>query len=157
MSWKMNYNLTQVDLNILIEWIKNKNDVYIITDIKIINNFEIVEKISIQYPDIIPQIIPQIYNLQEYNKISKLGYKNIILTLYRVNNSDKEVLNFAKEKNILAITMPINRAKTKLPKKLLKLGVPTFAHTVNSKKEEKKLKNDYCVFGIYTDSLINNF
>lgn len=156
LNLKMNYDLTQIDFDALVEWLKNKNDVYIITDVKVINNFEILKKISIKYPDIISQIIPQIYNFQEYDRISKLGYKSIIFTLYRYNNNDKEVLNFAKEKNISAITMPINRAKTKLPKKLLELGVPTFAHTVNLEKDEKKLKNDYCVFGIYTDSL-NNF
>ncbi|MEA2088606.1 MAG: glycerophosphodiester phosphodiesterase family protein [Patescibacteria group bacterium] len=156
MSWKMNYGLTQIDLNTLIEWIKNKNNARIITDVKTKNNIKILKKISIKYPGIISRIIPQIYNFQEYDQISKMGYKNIILTLYRINNSDKEILNFAKEKNILAITMPINRAKTELPKKILQLGIPTFAHTVNSKKKEKKLKNNYCVFGIYTDSL-NSF
>ncbi|MCD4705775.1 amidohydrolase [bacterium] len=156
LNLKMNYDLTQIDFDTLVEWLKNKNNIYIITDVKVINNFEILKKISIKHPNIISQIIPQIYNFQEYDKISKLGYKNIIFTLYRYNNNDKKILNFAKEKNILAITMPINRAKTKLPKKLLELGVPTFAHTINSKKQEEKLKNNYCVFGIYTDSL-NNF
>lgn len=142
-------NLTLMELKALVEWLKNHPDVYIITDAKK-RNIDFLKVISEIYPDIQKQIIPQIYYFTEYRPAKEMGYENIILTLYRLDNSDKEILNFVSMNPVFAVTMPIERGFSPLPSMLQDINVPTYIHTVNDLFTYEKLR-DNGVFGIYTD------
>jgi glycerophosphoryl diester phosphodiesterase len=79
-----------------------------------------------------------------------MGYENIILTLYRLDNSDKEIVNFVRMNPVFAVTMPIERGFSALPSMSKDINVPTYVHTVNDLSIYEKLR-DNGVFGIYTD------
>jgi len=149
MQFQMIEGLTQLSLNDLMQWLEKHKDVKIVTDIKR-NNVSILAGLKEQYPELSNQLIPQVYSFMEYYLVRNLDYKHIILTLYRSRYPDKAIVKFGKESDLLAITMPIDRALTTLPLQLKKIGVRTYAHTVNDTALEENLyKNG--VFGIYTD------
>lgn len=151
-EFNMIEGLTQMSLEDLVEWLYEHEDAYIVTDIKR-DNVEALKLISQRYPDLIAQFIPQIYKLDEYISVQEWGYKNIILTLYMSNYTDEEILDFVKRNQVFAITMPIARARTELPKKLKGENVFVYAHTINDDSLRKELE-EYGVDGFYTDDLL---
>ena len=150
-SAKMINGLHQITLHSLSEWLYNKDDVFIITDVKD-NNIKVLQYIKEKYPAIQRHIIPQIYYFREYAKVRKMGYQNIILTLYRSNYDDELVVEFAKNFPLFGITMWYSRALTDLPLKLSQNNVRVFAHTVNDTSLRSKLLVNG-VYGVYTDFL----
>lgn len=142
-------SLTLMELDDLAQWLQNHPDTYIITDAKR-RNIEFLKLISENHPDIQNQIIPQIYYFSEYQPVKKMGYENIILTLYRLNNSDEEIVSFVKMNPVFAVTMPIEHGFSQLPSMLRDVNIPTYVHTVNDLSTYEKLRENG-VFGIYTD------
>lgn len=142
----------QLTPDILAKWLEDHSDAYLVTDIKR-KSVDALKILSDSYPHLIERIIPQIYNFDQYDKVLDLGYKNIILTLYMTNNTDKEIIDFAREHKLFAITMPKKQAETSLPKKLNELGIYIYTHTMN----DDELIEDYIgngVSGFYTDVLL---
>ena len=103
-------------------------------------------------PETMDQIIPQIYTFKEYNEVKALGYKNIILTLYKIKSSDREIIDFVKSNELYAVTISRSRLDSKLFKELKKTNVKLFTHTVNSMDELKKYR-EKGVVGFYSDVL----
>ncbi|MDP4094289.1 MAG: amidohydrolase [Bacillota bacterium] len=144
-------NLTLMDMDMLIKWLETHSDAYVVTDSKK-DGLSIWEALSKKYDNIIQRFYIQACTFEEYYSIKKMGFKNIILTLYKTDYSDRDVLKFAGSNDLYAITMPAERAVGSLPAELKKLNVKVYAHTVNSINEYKKLlKNG--VYGVYTDSI----
>ena len=67
----------------LAEILQQHPQVHIITDTKE-SNVEILTFIQKKYPQVVKQIIPQIYQYDEWEAVNKLGYQQIILTLYKM-------------------------------------------------------------------------
>ncbi len=151
-SFNMIEGLTQMTLDDLAVWLYEHKDVHIVTDIKS-DNIIALSLIKYRYPNLMDQFIPQIYKLEEFETVQKLGYKNIILTLYMSNYSDDEIIDFIKQHQVFAITMPIARAVTELPKKLKEEDVFVYAHTINSHEQRQELEL-YEVDGFYTDDIL---
>jgi glycerophosphoryl diester phosphodiesterase len=144
------YNICTLDsLKYLME--KNKH-IKIITDIKE-KNIRALRIIAEEIKDYDSRIIPQIYHPSEYKIVKKLGYKNIIWALYKFSGDNNRVLEQVDHLKLFAITMPPKRAKEKLGKKLKEKGIPTYVHTINSKKELKIYKENFGITEVYTDSL----
>jgi hypothetical protein len=152
LNFKMAGGLKQLSLDGLADWLRQHPDTYIITDIKRFN-IEGLKKIKELYPELIENFIPQIYFFDEYAKARNIGYENIILTLYQTEYTNEEVVNFAANNSITAVTVPIDQVSTGLPTILKKEGVITLTHTVNSKNLLEKLYS-YNIYGAYTDTLI---
>lgn len=152
MSFDMINGWTQMSLEDLMVWTREHPDVFIVTDAKA-DNPSLLAKISENYPELRGQIIPQIYYMEEYIKAQYLGFDKIIYTLYRSSNTHEEILDFAKHNELLAVTMPIERAKSGLPEKLKELGVFTYSHTINDVELAGKLE-DMGIDGLYTDDLL---
>ncbi|AFS77251.1 glycerophosphoryl diester phosphodiesterase [Gottschalkia acidurici 9a] len=146
---KVFQDLTLMDLDDLAKWLETKKDVSIITDMKK-DNIEFLKLISQDYKNIQDQIIPQVYSQGEYFPVKDMGYKDIILTLYKENINDDEVLEFVKGNTVFAVTMPIERGYSDLPMKLKHINVNTYAHTVNDFYIFEELSKNG-VTGIYTD------
>lgn len=142
-------DLTLMDLEDLASWLRTKEDAYIVTDVKN-RNVEFLELVARDYSDIRDQMIPQIYSFEEYSKVKDMGYENIILTLYKANYEDEEIMKFIETNSLFAITMPIERGYTQLPMKLKKKDIPTYVHTVNDLYIFEEL-HENGVRGIYTD------
>ncbi|WIV12239.1 S-layer homology domain-containing protein [Proteiniborus sp. MB09-C3] len=151
-SFSMIEGLNQMILDDLADWLYGHEDVYIVTDIKTCN-IEALKLIRDRYPDLTAQFIPQIYKIDEFIPVQELGYTNVILTLYMSNYSDDELLDFVKDHQIFAVTMPISRARTELPSKLKIENVFVYAHTINNHGIRQELEL-YGVDGFYTDDIL---
>lgn len=140
-------------------WLKAHPDVCVITDVKR-NNVKALKLIKQSNPEIIRQIIPQIYSKGEYAKVKALGYDRIILTLYRMKSRERRdtdnIIRFAKKNRLYAVTMDkvmfdlINDEE-----KYVKNGIKVYAYTVNDPDEAAALKRKG-VSGIYSDKLSPN-
>ena len=146
---KVFQDLTLIDLDDLVNWLKTKDDVYIVTDMKT-DNLKFLRLISESYKDIQNQIIPQVYSFEEYAPARDMGYENVILTLYKTDYEDERIVKFAEENSVFAITMPIDRGYSNLPRMLKDIDVFTYVHTVNELYIFEELYENG-VSGIYTD------
>ena len=152
---KMKNGYTQLSLEALATLMENEfSDMFFVTDTKE-NNLELLSIISSNYKSIKPHVIPQVYNQDEYTFAKELGFENIIYTLYMSEDTDLEVIEFCKENDVFAITMPIKRVQDSVLANLLKnSGIFVYTHTVNDPSLFTKLKS-YGVQGVYTDYLTN--
>lgn len=155
MQLKMKDNLKQLDVDELMNWMSKNKDKSVVTDVKN-SNLKALAFIAKKYPQIISQIIPQIYSFDEYAKVKSLGYKKIILTLYKMYDPKihDKIIKFALENCLFAITMPKDVAvNTKLASKLIDNNVNVYVHTVNAVDEFHLLKK-LGIKGVYTDDLV---
>ena len=137
----------------LIEWIKENPTATIVTDVKD-DNIKALKLLAKRIPDFRKRIIPQIYDPSNYDLIKKMGFDQIIWTLYRYNGSNEEVLKWVDRfKGPFAITMPIGRAVTELPSLLARKHIPTYVHTINSEEEKDKFLTEFALMNVYTDFL----
>lgn len=153
-NFKMINGWQHSTLEKLDNWYKEHPDGYLITDIKG-DNIQGLRILKHRYPELAERTIPQIYKMEEYQKVKDLGYQDIILTLYLMENTDDEIINFASENKLFAVTMPELRAETTLPQRLKDIGVYVYAHTVNSLKQADKLEK-LGVSGFYSDMIWND-
>lgn len=144
--------LTALDLDELVEIMREYPKLKVVTDIKS-GNREFLLELKRKYPDLSNRFIPQVYEEEQYDLARKLGFGDIIYSLYQVWRSDAQVLEFAKENNLFGVTIAQERAASGLPKHLSKLGIMTYCHTINS-LEEVDFYKDRGVAGFYTDSLL---
>lgn len=75
---------TPLDMDTLAEILQQNPQITIITDTKE-DNLAILTYIQKNYPQLVAQIIPQIYQYEEYAAVKALGYDKIILTLYKMS------------------------------------------------------------------------
>ncbi|GAB6085717.1 glycerophosphodiester phosphodiesterase family protein [Alkaliphilus crotonatoxidans] len=143
------FGLTPMSLADLSAWLERHPDAFIITDVKE-DNARTLAWIKHYYPEMAKQVIPQIYSFDEYSRVKNFGYENIILTLYRMNTTEEEVISFAVNNPLFALTIPLERDLSTLPQALNELGIPTYVHTVNDLWAYESLR-DLGVYGIYTD------
>ncbi len=147
---EMKGGLSAFDLDGIIVWLKNNRDAFVVTDMKS-DNVKALRFIKERYPEMLLRFVPQIYAFKEYNEVRSLGYENMILTLYRLGATNNEVVSFVKGRKIYAVTMPSDRALfTGLPGELKKIGVVSYAHTVNGEGLKDMLVENG-VHGVYTD------
>ncbi|OHW63158.1 glycerophosphoryl diester phosphodiesterase family protein [Andreesenia angusta] len=143
---------TALDLDELVELMREYPQFKVVTDIKS-GNKEFLSELKRKYPDLSNRFIPQIYEEEQYSWARKLGFGDIIYSLYQVWRSDSEVIEFAKENNLFAVTMAKERTFSGLPKHLSKLGIMTYCHTINTIEEMESCRENG-IAGIYTDSLL---
>lgn len=143
--------LTSLDDEALGRWLGLHPDAVVVTDCKWAG-VDALALLTEVIPEVLSQVIPQIYSFEEFGAVRDLGFERIILTLYRMDATDDEVLAFASEHALLAVTMPEDRARGKLASRLAKIGVPSYAHTINDVRVFKRLR-ERGVHGIYTDTL----
>ena len=143
--------LTSMDDQGLGRWLSDHRDAVVVTDCKWAN-VDALALLSVVIPEALPQLVPQIYGFEEYDAVRALGFERLILTLYQMDVEDQLVVDFAKDRELLAVTLSENRALGTLPKRLAEIGVPTFAHTVNDVNHFRRLRARG-VHGIYTDAL----
>jgi glycerophosphoryl diester phosphodiesterase len=171
---KSKKGLTQLSLEDVLAWAAEKQDAVIVTDIKD-KNLNALRKIRNRIEKYEKYIIPQAYSYQEYDDILKLGYKNIILTLYRMeidpaealrlskNNSQDikdelrrrftaKLVGFSKKRSPFAVTMHQRVARSGVAALLHQNNTAVYVHTVNDIKLFDALRG-MGIFGIYTDYL----
>lgn len=141
-----------MSLSELAGWMAEHPRASLVTDVKQ-DNIKALQVIARMIPDYSTRVIPQIYDPREYNAVVKIGYKNIIWTLYRFTECGDRVIQLARSMKLYAVTMPTGRAKQLLGLKLKALGIPTYVHTINSREQLAEYVRDYGISEIYTDFL----
>lgn len=151
MSLLSRHRMTQLSLGDVLQWANEKGDAYIVTDVKD-RNSEALLKIIRDYPFFSQYVVPQVYSYAEYYEAEKLGFKRIILTLYRMWVNPKELVDFVSIQSPFAVTMHWELAQNGLAQMIKPWKIFTYAHTVNDAAIYAELR-DLGVNGIYTDFL----
>ncbi|MBR3870083.1 MAG: hypothetical protein IKJ17_01085 [Clostridia bacterium] len=146
---KTTYGFESPTLKSLISWLRCHPKAKIVTDVKS-NNLKAIEIIS-KYPDLQDRFVIQIYSPEEYDKVASLGFKNIILTFYRIIPQNIS-LETVKNKKLLACTFPASDDYKAAMTAFINANIPIYVHTVNDKFEQQKWF-DFGVTGIYSDSI----
>lgn len=133
--------------------LKEHPEVRIITDTKE-NNIKLLTLIAQKYPNCKNQIIPQIYSCDEVKSVKALGYKQIILTLYKMQSLNApKIIRFVKDNGIYAVTMSEELRNHAIVKQLQSYGIVVYMHTINDMEQLQDAKKKGA-FGIYTDDLV---
>lgn len=114
----------------LMSWLERNPSVSIVTDIKT-DNLSGLSKLSNR-----ERFIPQIYSPDEYAAVSKMGFQEPILTVYRLRDGWQEA---AKSLPLRAVTVPYERRS-----EASGIHRPLFVHFVDV--PERKVAG----FGLYT-------
>ncbi len=150
-SWRMVRGLSQLAAEDAMAWLAAHPEARFVTDVKE-GNLRALRLLVSRFPGLQGQLLPQIYRFAEYRPVRAMGFAEVILTLYAKNYSDAAVVEFARRHEVWAITMPAERARGELPRRLAALGCRVFAHTVNEAPWVEALTANG-VDGFYTDSL----
>ena len=146
--------LTACEVSSLKEWLLNNPRKYIITDIKSAENLKYLSILLDDMGSTGGRVIPQVYRAEDIEPARTLGYRNVILTAYRMSDKQlAEELRTLKPESLFAITVPLERVARHM-EQLLDLGTPIYAHTVNDLSAFSFLRA-LGVSNVYTDTLID--
>lgn len=142
-------------VQMLAQFMRDHDDLLVITDIAHDNNIEICERIALGYPDLHNRFIIQIYHEAEYEPIAELGFPYIIYTLYRANDKERNywrISHFAETHALVGVTTQkeqfyIRKNQVAMPH----CGIPLMFHTVNNLNEINQILAKSYVLGVYTD------
>jgi len=99
------------------------------------------------------RIIPEIYSPEMFDIVAAIyRFPSVIYSLYMSAATPEEVVNFAVERGISVVAMPVERATKPFIDLLNEHGIRTYVHTTNSSEEVKALQ-EMGVYGFYTDFL----
>ena len=129
-------------------------DLTVITDAQG-DNLKICQILSEFWPELRDRFIIQIYHESEYDPIRELGFRNLIYTLYRADDEERnlwEIAHFAEMHELVGITIQKEQfysLKNRIA--MAHCGVPFMFHTVNDFAQiETMLRKPY-VIAVYTD------
>ena len=129
-------------------------DLYIVTDAQG-DNLKISRKLAETYPDLRNRFIIQIYHENEYDSIRELGFRNLIYTLYRAEDEERnlwKIAHFAETHELVGITIQKEQFySTKNRIAMAHSGVPFMFHTVDDPGEMEKMFRKPYVLAVYTD------
>jgi len=150
------WNFTPIDTSDVCDFLKNNEDTYIVTDIKD-RFFEALSVIMSDCGEYADRIIVQIYETEQYDEVRRLGFDNVILTLYMLPWEEKTdadfLIEFEKDHPLVAFTFAASLCDEKeFLDAMLASDVPLFIHTVNGAEERQKYL-DMGIDGIYTDDV----
>lgn len=151
-SLQMIQGLHQMTVEDLYQWLDRHPETWVVTDVKS-DNLRALAEIQSGFARHRTQIIPQVYDLNNYDAVRDMGFERIIVTLYRTGASNEQILEFAAENDVFAFTMfPKRGAWMGLGRDLRSMGQVVYFHTVNSPERADAL-TVLGVYGFYTDAL----
>jgi glycerophosphoryl diester phosphodiesterase len=148
-----NKKFTNCTLEGLAEWMRKNPTAYIVTDVKD-DNLKALRQIHEVLPDADKRVIPQIYEPSNFDKVSSMGFHQLIWTLYRYQGGGNQVIQWVERwQAAVAVTMPKDRAESPLPNALGEREIPTYVNTINKSEEMDRFMKEFGVTEIYTDFL----
>ena len=148
----MRYNLTPMTLTDATLWLGENPEVRIITDFKEENITGLIALKKAMGGNL-DQIIPQVYNMEEYEAVQTMGYTDTIFTAYKITLDETKMSEFKKMKNLFALTVPKKWIDEHINALLPEDAPQILTHTINDPSVAEDLKA-YGVSGFYTDYLI---
>ncbi|MBR0171405.1 MAG: hypothetical protein IJQ21_01285 [Lachnospiraceae bacterium] len=159
---KMYGELETMDLDALITFLREHEDLYVVTDIKSnsVSNLKGCSVIRKRAPDLLDRFIIQIYHDEEFSRVRSLGFPYIIYTLYDADTDEREqdaILKVLRKCDLTALTLPRAMANDDaFNARIRDTGVPLFVHTINDVESMNALQ-DIGVQGFYTDNIHNTY
>ncbi len=155
MTSKIYGKYSPMDLEMLAEYMREHEDLYIVTDSKEFGT-HLAQSIKKDYSDLLNRFIVQVYSEEEYREVKSLGFDKIIYTLYRLSWEEKmdteHLIEFAKQNHLFAYTFPYELCDIDgYVDSMKKSGVPLYIHTLNDRAEIQKYL-DMGINGVYTDN-----
>ncbi len=145
----------QMMLDDLLAWLGQHEDAFVVTDVKE-HNVEALQRIAGDAGELATRFIPQIYDPDEFDAVRALGFRHLILTVYRSKLGEPELVEWARSADLWALTVPDYRvARGEFAVLAGTAAPPIFVHTVNSAERWQWLR-DNGFHGIYTDTLFES-
>lgn len=152
MAARMRGGLTQMDLEALLDWMRRHPDARVITDAKA-DNLAVLRAIAEQAAGGLQAFIPQAYAPDEVAEIRRLGFQDVILTLYRIPGAGGAELEAALGGlDLFALPVPAHRANA-LMALALAAGIRGAVHTINDPAAATRLASVGATL-LYTDYLV---
>lgn len=153
---KIYRNFTPVWLGDIVDFLRENEGTYIVTDIKD-DNLAGAAAIAEFAPDLKNRFIVQIYDESEYDAIRALGFEYIVYTLYRLDWAPKvdwkALGEFSKTHPLIGFTFSYELCSVNgYVEGMQKSGTPLYIHTVNG-DEEQQMYFTMGITGIYTDDV----
>ncbi|MDD4122199.1 MAG: glycerophosphodiester phosphodiesterase family protein, partial [Eubacteriales bacterium] len=137
----------------LAEILENNSEIRIVTDTKG-NNLELLSIIKKEYPTLVKQIIPQIYDYDQWAIVKEMGYSDIIFTLYAMHDIEEEkLISFVKKNDIYAVTIPDYLVERGYCSSFSEQGIQVYVHTV-SDYEDALQYMEQGAYGVYSGILL---
>ena len=141
-------------VEMLAAFMREHPDLTVITDAQG-DNLRISRKLAEAWPDLKDRFIIQIYHESEYDPVREYGFQNLIYTLYRAADEERnlwEIAHFAEKHALVGITIQKEQfysVKNRIA--MAHCGLPFMFHTVDDAAEiEAMLRKPY-VAAVYTD------
>ena len=146
--------LTPLDLEGLIGFLAENPGPRIITDTKD-TDYAALYFIAEYYPEFIYRFIPQAYQFADVARIRRLGFEDIILTIYMMPTVDRNpgrIRDFAEEQGLYAVVLPYFMAT---PYFLAQLNMNEMRHIVHTIDRSHHTMEFYEMgfYGVYTGFL----
>ena len=154
MSHRIFGRFTPVDLEMLIDFLRENPGPRIITDTKA-TDYAALYAIAEHFPEYMHRFIPQVYAFEDVERIRNLGFEDIILTIYMISleNRDPNLIHqFATEQGLYAVAMPESWAVPDFAAHLDMNEMRYMVHTIDS-AEKAAMLYDMGFYGIYTGFL----
>ena len=141
-------------VEMLVAFMRDHPDLFIVTDAQG-DNLKISRKLAESYPDQLDNFIIQIYHDSEYDSIRQMGFRNLIYTLYRAEDEERNlwrIAHFAEKHDLVGVTIQKEHfysAKNRIA--MEHSGVPFMFHTVDNPGEMEEMLRKPYVFAVYTD------
>jgi glycerophosphoryl diester phosphodiesterase len=160
MKYKIFDEFRPLNLQKIIQLLKNKPDMYLITDTKEIDpavikdQFQLlVDQVKAVDASILHRIIPEIYNHEMYDIVNAIyPFPNQIYSIYLTEEPQDEILQFVADKQIPVVAMQTDQASKEFVEALTANHVIPYIYTVNDTHEVEEYRS-WGVQGFYTDFL----
>lgn len=150
---KVHGELEVLDFDKLAGILDENPDIRIVTDTKE-DCLEILACIAEQYPGYADRFIPQIYDFDQLSEVKRLGYRDVILTLYTMADPDPErIAAFAREQGLYAVTMPDYIAEKGICRRISSQGIIVYVHPVTAYEDARRFMS-MGAFGVYSGALL---
>ena len=126
---------TPCTLDTLAAVLDDHPDLRIVLDLKA-RAMEAYGRIAQTRPELLPRLIPQFYQPQEYAPLREMGYPDVIWTLYQYDGEPSEVTAALARMDLYGLVMPPERLEAGLALAAHEAtGVLSWVHTINSGAE----------------------
>ncbi len=150
---------TPIDTQQLLQLLQDHPSVQLVIDVKGSQYAEVLGTFKQQIQAIDPQLFNRII-LQTYQPEDVVAAKrfsdhsHLLLTLYRTDMTDADVLAFVTKEHISVVTISQERFSQAFATQLAEKGVRVYVHTINDPKKVESLQGQGA-YGVYSDVLIN--
>lgn len=160
-SYKIYDQYTSMTFRDLLKFMQKHKDFYVITDTKYLTPEEyypqfdlIVKEINSVDPKLIDRFVIQFYNLDMYYNLKETySFKDYIFTIYAVDITNEEIINFMNHNQLKYLTMYEGRITPEFINELTGYGIFTLTRTINDLNKV----NEYMSIGLdgfYTDTVL---